>query len=80
VASALLAPVAAPPTASSATACCWDSNTNSNDRSLNLGWGLNLGIPVNHSFGFKIGYIGTRTQEETGADTDTLTIACSLQW
>jgi hypothetical protein len=50
------------------------------DRKFNIGWGLSLGIPVNRSFGFKIGYIGTRTREDTGADTDTLAIACSLQW
>jgi hypothetical protein len=50
------------------------------DRGFNLGWGLSLGIPVNRSFGFKIGYIGTRTREDTGADTDTFTIACSYQW
>ena len=51
-----------------------------NDRSFNVGWGLSLGIPVNRSFGFKLGYIGTRTRQDTGADTGTLTIACSLQW
>jgi hypothetical protein len=50
------------------------------DREFNLGWGISLGIPVNRSFGFKIGYVGTRTQEDIGADTDTLAIACSLQW
>lgn len=46
----------------------------------NLGWGLSAGIPVNRSFGFKIAYIGIRTQEDTGSDNDTFTIACSLQW
>jgi hypothetical protein len=51
-----------------------------NDRKFNLGWGLSMGIPVNRSFGFKIGYIGTQTQEDTGADTNTLAIACSYQW
>jgi hypothetical protein len=51
-----------------------------NNREFNVGWGLSLGIPVNRSFGFKIGYIGTRTREDTGADTEALAIACSLQW
>lgn len=46
----------------------------------NIGWGLSVGIPVNRSFGFKIAYVGTRTDQDTGADADTLTIGCSLQW
>ncbi len=50
------------------------------DRKFNLGWGLSLGIPVNRTFGIKLGYISTRTREDTGSDTDTLTVACSLQW
>lgn len=44
------------------------------------GWGLSVGIPVTPSFGFKIGYIGTRTRQDVGADANTLAIACSLQW
>jgi hypothetical protein len=50
------------------------------DRKSNLGWGLSMGIPVNRDFGFKIAYIGTRTQEDTGSDTDTFTIGCSVMW
>jgi hypothetical protein len=50
------------------------------DRKGNIGWGLSVGIPVNRSFGFKIAYVGTRTDQDTGSDTDTLTIGCSLQW
>lgn len=51
-----------------------------NDRKGNLGFGLSAGIPVNRNFGFKIAYIGIRTQEDTGSDNDAFTIACSLQW
>lgn len=50
------------------------------DRKGNFGWGLSAGIPVNRNFGFKIAYIGIRTQEDTGSDNDTFTIGCSLQW
>ncbi len=51
-----------------------------NDRKGNLGFGLSAGIPVNRHFGFKIAYIGIRTQEDVGSDNDTFTIACSFQW
>lgn len=46
----------------------------------NFGWGLSLGIPVNRAMGFKLAYIGTRTQEATGADTDTFSLAFSMMW
>jgi hypothetical protein len=51
-----------------------------NDRKGNLGFGLSAGIPVSRNFGFKISYVGIRTQEAVGSDNDTLAIACSLQW
>jgi hypothetical protein len=50
------------------------------DRKSNLGWGLSVGIPVNRNFGFKVAYVGIRTQDDTGSDNDTLTVGCSLQW
>lgn len=50
------------------------------DMKGNIGWGLSAGIPVNRSFGFKIAYIGTRTDQDTGTDTDTISIGCALQW
>lgn len=52
----------------------------SNNEQSNLGWGLALGIPINRSFGVKLGYIGTRTYASTGSDTDTLTCAFSFSW
>lgn len=52
----------------------------SGDPKANLGWGLSAGIPVSRTFGFKIAYIATRTQEDTGSDTDTFTIGCSVIW
>ena len=55
-------------------------HVSANDTKGNLGWGLSAGIPVTRNFGFKIAYIGIRTQEDTGSDNDTFTIACSMQW
>jgi hypothetical protein len=46
----------------------------------NFGWGLSLGIPINRAMGFKLSYIGTRTQEDTGADTDTFSLGFSMMW
>jgi len=50
------------------------------DRKESYGWGVSVGIPVSAEFGFKLGYIGTRTARETGADADLFTVACSLMW
>ena len=49
------------------------------DRS-NLAWGVSFGYPINPRLGVKVGYIGMRTQEEVGADLDTLTAAFSFMW
>ncbi len=51
-----------------------------NDRKGNLGFGFSAGIPINRHFGFKIAYIGIRTQEDIGSDNNTFTVGCSLQW
>lgn len=56
------------------------NRVSTDDLKGNIGWGLSVGIPVNRSFGFKLAYVGTRTDQDTGSDTDTLTIGCSLQW
>jgi hypothetical protein len=50
------------------------------DRKGSFGWGLSLGIPVNRTAGFKLSYIGTRTQEDTGADTDIFALGFSVMW
>ncbi len=50
------------------------------DMKGNIGWGLSAGIPVNRNFGFKIAYIATHTDQDTGSDTESVSIACSLQW
>ena len=60
-----------------------ESSVNSvpaDDPKGNFGWGLSLGIPINRAMGFKLSYIGIRTQEDTGADTDTFSLAFSMMW
>jgi len=47
------------------------------DRKQNLGWALSFGFPVSRHLGAKLAYIGTRTQESTGTDSDTLVFALS---
>ncbi len=56
------------------------NGVSAHDRKGNVGWGLSAGIPASRVFGFKIAYIGTRTDQKTGSDTNTLAIGCSLQW
>ncbi len=51
-----------------------------NDLKGNFGWGLSLGIPINRTMGFKLAYVGTRTQQDTGADTNTFSAGFSLMW
>ncbi len=50
------------------------------DRKGNLLWGVSLGVPINRQWGFKVGYVGMRTQERTGADLDTITAGFSCMW
>jgi hypothetical protein len=50
------------------------------DQKGNVAWGLNLGIPINRQLGFKIGYLGLRTQESTGSDLDSLVAGFSVLW
>jgi hypothetical protein len=53
------------------------SNNNSLD---NVGWGLSLGLPINRAVGVKLAYIGTRTQNSTGFDSDTFMCAFAVAW
>ena len=50
------------------------------NRKSTLGGGVVLGIPINRAVGVKFGYIGTRTQTQTGLDSDTFTSAVSVMW
>ena len=50
------------------------------DRRGNLVWGVSLGIPINRQWGLKVAYIGSRSNKWTGADSDTVTVGCSVLW
>lgn len=50
------------------------------DRRQNVGWSLSFGFPVSRHLGVKLAYIGTRTQEETGIDSDSCVVGVSAFW
>jgi len=50
------------------------------DRKQNVGWALSFGFPVSRHLGFKLAYIGTRTQESTGIDSDSDIAGFSAFW
>ncbi len=45
-----------------------------------IGWALSLAYPINRRSGISFKYIGTRTQESTGLDSDTVTAGVSFAW
>jgi len=51
-----------------------------NDLKENLDWALSIGYPLTHRLGVKMIYLSTRTQQETGMDTDTVAAALSYLW
>lgn len=50
------------------------------DTQKNIGWKLSYAHPINRALGVKITYLGTRTQESTGLDSDTLAVNMSFVW
>jgi hypothetical protein len=50
------------------------------DRKQNIGWICSLNYPVNRAIGLKIAYIGTRTQENTGLDSDSIITSIAFAW
>ena len=54
--------------------------TNKDDLKQNLAWALAFGFPVSRHLGFKIAYVGTRTQESTGLDSDSFVVGASVFW
>lgn len=50
------------------------------DRKQNLAWALSFGFPLNRHLGVKVAYVGTRTQEDTGVDSDSLAVGFSAFW
>ena len=52
----------------------------SDNRMQEIGWAFSIAYPINRRSGISFKYIGTRTQESTGLDTDTLTAGVSFAW
>ncbi len=46
----------------------------------NLVFGASVGLPISRQVGFKLGYVGLRTQESTGADLDNFVAGFSVLW
>jgi len=51
-----------------------------NDNKHDIAWALSFAYPINRNIGFKIVYIGSRTQESTGLDTETVSTALAVYW
>ena len=50
------------------------------DRKGNLVWALGLGYPITPRFGVSVRYIGTRSQESVGQDSDNVLLSFSVLW
>ena len=50
------------------------------DRRGDLLYGVSLGLPLNRQSSVKIAYVGSRTQEEIGGDTENLAISYSFRF
>jgi hypothetical protein len=50
------------------------------DTKQNVAWKLSYAHPMNRSLGIKVSYLGTRTQESTGFDSDTLAGSLTFMW
>lgn len=50
------------------------------DLKQNIAWALSFGLPFSRNLGAKITYAGTRTQESTGVDSDSVILALSAFW
>lgn len=50
------------------------------DTQRNIAWKLSFAYPINRMAGVKVSYVGTRTKESTGFDSDTLAASVSFAW
>lgn len=55
------------------------NGVDSNNKSQNIGWAFSFSYPIER-YSLKVSYIGTRTQEDIGFDSETLTAGISLLW
>ena len=56
------------------------SGVEKDDRKGNLAWAFNLGYQIKRQLGLKAAYIGSRTQESVGFDSDTIAVGFSIFW
>ena len=56
------------------------NGVNKDDRKGNLVWALSVGAPMSRQLGVKVSYVGTRTQESVGFDSDSLVVGFSAFW
>ena len=56
------------------------NGTEMNDKRENLAWALSLGYPITRKLGFKVAYLGTRTQKSIGQDNDSIAFSFSIFW
>jgi len=56
------------------------SGVDKNDRRGNLAWALSLGYSITRQLGVKVAYLGTRTQESVGLDSDSIAVGFSVFW
>lgn len=56
------------------------NGTPKDDRKGTLAAGCSVGAPLSRTVGIKLGYLNSRTQEDTGVDSDTIMIAVSALW
>ncbi len=50
------------------------------DTKQNIAWAFSFAYPINRYSGINVKYIGTRTQESTGLDSETLAAGLSILW
>lgn len=56
------------------------SGVDKNDRRENLAWALSAGYSITRQLGVKIAYLGFRSQESVGQDTDIIAVGFSVFW
>lgn len=50
------------------------------DKKQNIAWACSFAYPINRQVGISFAYIGTRSQESVGFDSDTLSAALAIAW
>jgi len=51
-----------------------------NDRRENLAWAFSVGFPITSQLGVKVVYLGSRTQELVGQDSDSFVVSFTVFW